>query len=645
MPTQKETDDILELARKRFDEAVSAESNNRGRAVEDLRFAYGDQWPEDVKKRRKDAKLPCLTINKIPKFTRKVINDIRQTRPAIKVRPVDSQADPDTAEILGGMIKAIEQDSGAETAYDWASQYAVDMGWGYFKIVAEWDSDGAFEQIIKVKRINNPFSVYPDPHCKEHDNSDMEWCFEIEDYSKEAFEAKWPDAEGEWQDEGSGTHKTLWFGDNTVQVASYWTVEKTERQVSMVPDGVGGYSLAPGKPEGAVSTRNMIERKVTQRIITGKEILEENEVLGKYIGIVPVKGEEVNIEGEMVLRGMVNDLKDPQMQYNFVRTASVESWGPHTKAPWIGPKGSFTDRKWKSANTVNYAYMEFTPVNDKKGNPLPPPQRTPQAQVSPALTQDMQISSEEMNDVSGIFAPGLGDVSPDVSQRAFRDRKTQSDVANFHYVDNLARSMRHAGRIMVDLIPKIYTGERMVRILRPNGDEESVQINKPYADKQQKNRFYNIQAGRYDASVDVGPSYTTQRQEAVENMLEIAKSFPQAVNVMGDLIAKNMDWPDADEFAKRLKLLLPPEIASEENPQVKQIIQQSEQQMQRMQQYVQYLEQQVKEKELKIENKSQEIDIKWAELQRKAEETVNKFQADLTEMELKYGESVPGALV
>ena len=123
-------DDILTLARTRFDECVTAESKNRETAVEALRFCDGQQWPENIKQERELDGRPCLTLNRVPSFIRHVVNEMRQSRPQIKMRAVDSEADVETAEIIGGMIKTIEASSQAESAYDWAAEYATKMGWG-----------------------------------------------------------------------------------------------------------------------------------------------------------------------------------------------------------------------------------------------------------------------------------------------------------------------------------------------------------------------------------------------------------------------------------------------------------------------------------------------------------------------------------
>jgi hypothetical protein len=70
----------------------------------------------------------------------------------------------------------------------------------------------------------------------------------------------------------------------------------------------------------------------------------------------------------------------------------------------------------------------------------------------------------------------------------------------------------------------------------------------------------DLSIGKYDVVVTVGPSFTTQRTEARQSMSEFIQYYPAAAPLIGDLYAKSMDWPGADDMAERLEYMLPPEI-------------------------------------------------------------------------------------
>lgn len=622
--------DIIATAKKRFQHCQEAESENRDLALEDLEFVEGEQWPDDVKSEREKEGRPCLVINKTPLYVRQIVNEIRQIRPSIKVRGVDSSSDPETAEIINGMIRAIEQDCAAESAYDWAAEYAVKAGFGFWRITTDYETDDSFEQCIKIERVRNPFAVYIDPAAQQQDASDMRYAFVVEKMSKDEFSSKYPGAEGEWP--AGEERDTWWFGEDFVRVAEYWSVETQKVTISMIlnPE-TGQQEVIEADIADAIATRTVERRTVKQRIMTGAAVLEENEWLGRYIPIIRVLGREVDIEGELHLKGMVRDMKDAQRQYNYMRSASVERIALAPKAPWVGPEGTFTNPKWRTANKKNHAYLEYKPVPGQQ-----PPWRDKPPEVSSGLVAEIQTASEELKAITGIYDAGIGARSNEVSGIAIDSRRSESDVANFDFVDNLARAMTYSGKVLVDLIPKIYGAARMIRIVKPDGEEDSVQINAPYVDpRTMRPRNYDLTAGRYDVAVDIGPSYATQRKEAVDSMLEVLKAFPQAAQVMGDLLAKNFDWPDADEIAKRLKLLLPVEVLQDENPAFKQAMAQKDQQISMLSQQLQALNSQAQQLAVEVQNKSLDAQVKERDLRRKIAKDLMDYQVDMTDLEIK----------
>jgi len=216
-----------------------------------------------------------------------------------------------------------------------------------------------------------------------------------------------------------------------------------------------------------------MSHKVTQRLLTGAEVLETNDWAGRYIPLVPVYGEEVNVEGKRYLRSLIRDAKDPQRMFNYWRTTTTELVALSPKAPFIGPKGAFqTDQaKWETANTDTHAYIEYD------GNV--PPQRQAFAGVPAGALQEALNASDDMKAIIGMYDASLGARSNETSGRAILARQREGDVSTFHFIDNLSRAIEHAGRILIDLIPKVYTGERIVRVLGQDGAAASVQLGKP----------------------------------------------------------------------------------------------------------------------------------------------------------------------
>lgn len=320
-------DDILEEARTAFQLAADAEAENRREALDDLRFArLGEQWPEKVRRERELEGRPVLTINRLPAFIRQVVNDARQNKPAIAVHPVDSAGDPETAEVFNGLIRHVEQSSDAEVAYDTALDFAVTCGLGYFRINTRYATDDGFDQDLAIERVANPFSVYGDPESTAADSADWNTAFVVDSLPRAAFEARWKGAEAvDWEAHDERLSGP-WTDGDRVMVAEYWRRERVTKTILALSDGQvveeGVYKAQRAlfdalgvKPVGR--PRPVASQKVTQRILTGAEVLETVDWAGRFIPIVPVYGEELMIDGRRRLRSLVRDAKDPQRMFNY----------------------------------------------------------------------------------------------------------------------------------------------------------------------------------------------------------------------------------------------------------------------------------------------------------------------------------------
>ncbi|MDO8380509.1 portal protein [Phenylobacterium sp.] len=562
------TEDILKDAREAFDLACEHESENRREALDDIRFArLGEQWPDKVRRDRELDGRPCLTINRLPAFIRQVVNDARQNKPAISCHPVDDGADPETAEIFNGLIRNIEQSSDAEVAYDTALDFAVTGGFGYFRINTRYAGEDSFDQDLVIERVANPFSIYGDPNSTAADSSDWNTAFVVDTLPKAAFEARWKGAEAvDWSADSYAGLGGPWLEGDQVMVAEYWRREAVTKTLLALSDGqvversvyeaqkamfdALGVSVI-GRP------RQVASSKVVQRVLTGAEVLETVDWAGRFIPIVPVYGEELHVDGKRRLRSLVRDAKDPQRMFNYWRTTSTELVALAPKAPFIGRKGAFeTDSaKWASANVQTHAYIEYDGPE--------PPQRQPFSGVPAGALQEALNASDDMKSIMGLHDASLGARSNETSGRAIMARQREGDVSTFHYIDNLSRAIRHAGRILIDLIPKVYSAPRVVRVLGPGGEARLAPVNQKFqapdpADQARKiTRIYDLAAGKYDLTVKSGPSFTSRREEAATQMIELIRAYPPAAPVIGDLLARNLDWPGADEIAGRLAAMVP----------------------------------------------------------------------------------------
>lgn len=671
--------DILQDAHDAFKLASDAEKDQRFQSLEDLRFGkMGDQWPQQVKKDREVQGRPCLTMNRMPAFTKQVLNDARQNRPSMKFHPVGSDADRETAEILDGLARNIEYSSNADIAYDTALDFAVNMGFGYWVIRTGYADESTFDLDIQIERVSNPFSVYKDPYSTAADSSDWNNAFITDLLAKSEFERRWPSADtSDFTTDGRTSKDVLWFQGDQIQVAEWWRRDEVAATILKLTNGAvmsedellnvddSGFSLKDillGQGITVSGTRTVKKHRVRQYILNGSEILEKSDWKGKYIPIVPVYGEEVNVEGKRLFQSLIYFAKDAQRNYNFWRTASTELVALAPKAPYIGVVGQFaTDAvKWENANNVSYPYIEADAV---PGAPALP-QRQPFAGPPAGALQEALNASDDMKSIFGLHDASLGAQGNETSGRAILARQREGDVSTFNFIDNLSRSIRHSGRIIVDLIPHVYSAARVIRCIKEDGSNFAVPVNQQVIPAQQGPqgmqgpmqgqqpgqmpmggqmppmqqpapemgqqqpmgqpmyhpapagadqdpqmqgllKVFDLSVGKYDVTVEVGPSFTTRREEAANQMLELIRVLPAAAPLIADLLAKNLDWPGSDEIAKRLQVMLPPQIQGQ-NPQVSHLMQQLQEQHGMAQQAVSQLKQM-------LADKSQDMTIKQYE--------------------------------
>ena len=663
----KSDSDILTTARARLDMAVSALAESREDEIDDLRFYAGSpdnhwQWPADVLATRGAVQgqtinaRPTLTINKLPQHVRQVTNDMRQNRPGAKVIPVDDNADVEVAEIFNGMIRHIEYISDADVAYDTACENQVSYGEGYITLMTEYCDENTFDQDIKIGRIRNSFSVYMDPLIQDPTGADAKYCFITEDLTKAEYERQYPDAApiSTLQSLGVGDQSiSNWLNEDTVRIASYYYIDYDKTKLNLYP---GNQSAFEGTPEDKM-LKDMFGKPIKSRIserprvmyckINGYEILEQKEWAGKWIPVIRVIGNEFEVDGRIYISGLVRNAKDAQRMYNYWVSQEAEMLALAPKAPFIGYGGQFEgyEDKWKTANTNNWPYLEVNPdVTDGQGAVLPLPQRAQPPMASSGLLQAKAGASEDIKSTTGQYNASLGMGSNERSGKAILARQREGDVGTFHYGDNLTRAVRHVARQLVDLIPKIYDTQRIARIIGEDGDTKMVKINPDQEQPVNKivdergiviEKIYNPGVGKYDVVATTGPGYATKRQEALEGMAQLLQGNPELWKVAGDLFVKNMDWPGAQEMAKRFAKTIDPQLLSDsdENPALQAAQQQIEamgQEMEQMHQMIQNVGKSIEVQEQRRKDYEAEIKAYQAETQR-----ITATQAGMNEQQIQ----------
>ena len=589
-------------AKKFLNLCNDVDSNNRAEALDDVRFCAGDQWPVDVQNSRVLESRPCLTINKVDAYVRQICNQIRQQRPRIKVQGMNNEADAKLADILSGVCRHIEYQSSADVAYDTASEYAVKMGWGYFRVMTDYISPDSFEQEIYIRPIDNPFTVYFDPNSQLPDGSDAERCLITTVVSKKTFRAMYPgkdDGQG-FTSRGTGDSDSEWVTKEDVRIAEYFYTVRTPAKLVLLSDGTSVYEDELPDPQiladagiEIVEKRDTYKKQIKWCKLTAMEILEERDWAGKYIPVIPVYGQSCIIDAKHKKFGLVRMAKDPQRMYNYWTTALTESVALAPKAKWVMAEGQDEghENEWAQANIKAMPVLRYKQT-DTEGRTAPAPQRLQPEPPPAGIVTATQGMSNDLMTVVGIYDPSQLPQG-NMSGKAIAGQQQQVDMVNFHYYDNLTRSIAYCGRIILDLIPKIYDTERVMRIIGADEKPEIITLNQRVTTEEGVEKILNdVSVGRYDVVMDTGPGFATKRGEAVEAMMTLLAADPTLMQTAGDLIFRNMDFPGAEIIADRMAASNPLAQIDEKSdipPQVQMQLAQSKQMIDQLQQQVQQM--------------------------------------------------------
>jgi hypothetical protein len=591
---------LLKDLRKRFQDALDADEEQRRDGIDDMKFATvpGYQWDENQKKER--GRRPCYEFNKIRVTGKRVINNMRDNRPAGKVRGVEDN-DKDNAEVYEGLIRNIWARNG-DHVMDYAAEYQVFAGYGAWRIETDFSNDDMFEQDIEMGNIPNPFCLFSDPASRDVLKRDARYWILTEKIPNDQYETKYPKAEIVNFDSHEFDDEEDWSSDEETRIAEYWYKMPAERELWELD---GETVIKSDSDEaGAIDPARITKRrtvkydKIMMCIASGESILEgPTEWAGSMFPFVPVYGEYYIIDGKTYWNGITRFAKDAQRSYNVSRTAIAESiaMAPQSKFWATAAQAEGHDKQWKVAHQKNYPFMLYNADPITPG----PPTRMGGADIPVALIQESQLAAEEINMVTGIYQGDIGAPNQATSGKQEIARQQAGAIATFNYSDNMAKAIERTWELLIDLIPNVYNTKRSLRVLGADGSEKYVKINEivPSPETGEPITVHDLSMGKYDTVVTVGPNFTTRRQEAAETYQGLLQGNPDLFPIIGDLIFKSMDLPYAEDISDRMQIMLPPEIQKtlgDENqdipPEVQQMMQQAQQGMQMVEEQMQQVQ-------------------------------------------------------
>lgn len=607
--------EVYDEARKRLEVINGFEGTWRGRARDDLKFVNADaynqwQWPADISALRSQPGRPKLTINKTRQHCLQILNDARQNKPSVKIIATGGESSAEAAQTFEDVVRRIEYNSNAEAAYMQALDFAVKIGIGYWYVTTDYADDNSFDQEIFIRPIRDPFMVAMDPGIKQIDGSDARYAFIYTDLPRAMFESEYPSIARELSSFSGGGDISPWITRDSVRLCEYYRV--VEKKVKLIafqkPDGTTDMirmdelkRMIPDKSmrdallaEPTSRVRQVKDRVVEWYKFAGNELLEKTIIPCTYIPIVRIIGEETIIEGQLDRKGHVRAMIDPQRMYNYQASAAVETTAMQNIAPYTGPIEAIEgfEEVWKNANVSRPVYLPYRAFSET-GQELPAPQRQEPPTTSDGYVKLLMLSQDQLESVSGQREAMFGQSSNDQSGVAINQLQQRGDNSTFHYLDNWAIGVRFTGKILIDMIPRVYDTERVIKIRAEDGTERTVKIDPqaPEALQEQEDEreaesvsIFNPSVGKYDVQSSVGPAYQTKRREMFNAMVQVltSPSGQTLIPLIGDMMFRAADFPHANEAAERLRRAVPPNILGEGPTPAEQQLQEANAQLQQL---------------------------------------------------------------
>ncbi len=647
----------------------------------DTRFTwFNEQWtPEAIEDRKGipgpngTPPRPTNVFNILKPYIIKVCNGIKKLRMGIKVAPIDSGEDKDLAEVFRGIQRAIERNTGAIAARDHATNQAVTGGYGFYAFETDYEDPKSFNQELKYRMIHDATQVLWDDGDRTLDGSGCKKLIFREPITEDEFEMRFNQ---KWEDVyeiGGQEIGRSWGKANQPVISEYWYVEEKPETLVRITDENGqeeNLFLSEAKerykdeelpveafldvdPEtGEVLQKDSHSRVVWCCKMAGNKVLAKDKWAGYWIPWFKIEGRLNICDGDIIRQGLTRDGKASQECYNYSRNTSIERLGLSTKLSWITAEGSIPETeksKWGTSNTRNWPNLNWTPY-DEQQRPLPAPFRTPPADIDVGHVQEASTSQNEIMAEFGMYGSFMGNTQNEKSGKAILAGAQESADTTFDFADNKVATMKHEGRVRNEIIPKLYDTARQVRMVGEDDVEKVVMVNAKAKDEKGNDYYYDLKKGKYDITIEMGPSEESKRLESREGMEMYMRALPNFAPAIADIYAKEQDWRYSDEVASRAKNWINqnmPGIIEDKDgppPEMQQMKQQMDQMKKAAMEAIQQLRQeneQLKAKTQleaekikaadKIAEEKNEIDIFQAES--KAE--IDKYNAETNRMKLE----------
>jgi hypothetical protein len=564
MPTKKQCGDI-DWVLARLKDVQEAEHDMRQQAREAHEFVTHREGQWEPKWWEQNEGKPRYTFDLVGPIIDQVAGTLEKRDFSINVTPTGGDASEDVAETLSGLIRSIENLSGAGQIYNRATREAITCGLDGWRVVQKYVEGDSFDQDLCIEKVNSFLDrVWFGPH-EEPDASDAEYCWILAGVDREEFKQRYPEVEDASVEQDREAHAYFHRHDQ-VMVGEFLYLQDVEHEIVLMSNGAVYAvdeleSVADELAQMGIVEEKRRKRKkrvVYSRLFSAHDWLTppRETVFENWIPVIPCYANFKVYEDKLTYHGVVERLRDAQRVFNYSLSREVEEGA-------LAPRSKFWMTEEQAAGheeTLATLNTNADPVQFYNPDPLAPgaPPQTGGAQINPGLRNISEAMRAIIGQTAGMFAANLGDnpgLQSGVAIEALQDR---GDTGSNKYTEARETAQRHTARILVDAIPRVYGPRRQIRILGEDGSQETVTVGQVIQDQQtgQLVTLNDLSQGRYDVSCASGPSFRSRQNETVSTLVELGKVDPSLLELGGDVLASNIQSPGMKDVGARKRMQL-----------------------------------------------------------------------------------------
>jgi len=547
-------------------EAQSAESDRRDlvREVHVFLNEPDGQWEDDVSDQFLGR--PRYTLDKCNDIVDDIAGEMEQADFNISVKPAGGDATKDLAKTYDGLIRNIENLSGATDIFNAAGRSMVAAGFDCWRVSQRWGDNNSFDQDLYIDPISDAVDkVWFDPGAILPTREDGHWVFVLQAMIKHKYDEQFPDGSGMSISEatydyqgGSGNYKK----PDVVVVGEFLYKEKITTRIVEMNNGsvyVDDDKYQSIKDElalqGIVESRSRDREMDTikSRLLDGGGWLTDvQDTVFDMLPIIPAYGNWRVSQSTPIYWGIISKKMDAQRIYNYSESRKVEegALAPLAKilatSTQIGPHKT----QWEDLNTSSDPVLMWMPDAE-----APPPFKIGGPEINPGLESTSASAESNLQSTAGIDQLN-GQPLGLQSGVAVELKQNKGDTRNHKYTAALQRAICHTGKVLMRAIPKVYDTKRLVRVIGEDGVSfEMTTLNESVIDEETKQlvTLNDLSRGLYDVTCDVGPAFKNRQSETSNAFAEIAAIDPSIIQEGKDIWYGNLNAPGMDLLAERAR--------------------------------------------------------------------------------------------